>query len=559
MQKHYFVNLHLFISLKNQNPRNVRKIFTILSVSFSLIATAQTELVFVFFKDKPNKAAFYSNPLSELSQKSLDRRTNLGIALIDQDAPIEQAYIQNIRNLGFTVTDYSKWLNGVAVNATAAQILTLSQQTYVDHVETFVKNPDGGIRKQKIEKFKEFNHGNANKDGLTTFDYGSALDQINQINLRELHVAGFSGTGITIAVIDTGFPTVNTGTAYKRLRDNGQIKGGYNFISKSSDIYNTALNTHGSICLGTIGGYLDGQFVGSAPDADFYLYASEDGANEIPEEELYWIEAAEEADRKGVDIISTSLGYTEFDDSRYDYTYANMNGTTSFIARGAQIAAEKGIFLTVSAGNSAMLQWHYISTPADNAKVFTIGAVTAQGTASGFSSYGPNSAGVIKPDVSARGTLTATVYGNDTTSASGTSLSNPLAAGGIACLLQSLPSNSISREEIKAKLRQNASLYPNYTLQRGYGILNLYKTYQSYLGVTDIKKIQVKIYPNPAKDVINISSEKPVKSIEIYDVLGRLIKTETKNNINVSQLAKGNYLMKVKTGDQELIEKFIKE
>jgi len=539
----------------------VRKIFTILSVSFSLIATAQTELVFVFFKDKPNKAAFYSNPLAELTQKSLDRRANLGIALIDQDAPIEPAYIQNIRNLGFTVTDYSKWLNGVAVNATAAQIQTLSQQTYVDHVETFVKNPGGGIRKQKIEKFKEFKEFNnefANRDALTTFNYGSGLNQINQVNIRALHVAGFTGTGMTIAVIDTGFPTVDTGNAYKRLRDNGQIKGGYNFISKSSDIYNTALNTHGAVCLGTIGGYLDGQFVGTAPDANFYLYASEDGANEIPEEELYWIEAAEEADRKGVDVISTSLGYTDFDDSRYDYTYADMNGTTSFIARGAQIAAEKGIFLTVSAGNSGASSWHYLGTPGDNAKVFTIGAVTNQGNVSSFSSFGPNSAGVIKPDGSARGTDTYTVYGSQVTQSSGTSLSNPLAAGGVACLLQSLPA-STSREEIKTKLRQNASLYPNPTAQMGYGILNFYKTYQSYLGVNDLKKIQVKIYPNPARNVINITSDKPVKSIEIYDVLGRLIKTDTKNNINVSELSKGNYFIKIKTGDQELIEKFIKE
>ena len=556
--KHYFVNLHLFISLKNQNPLNVRKIFTILSVSFSLIATAQTELVFVFFKDKPNKASFYSNPLSELTQKSLDRRTNLGIALSDQDAPIEQSYITNIQNLGFEVNDYSKWLNGVAVNATSAQIQTLSQQSFVDHVESFVRNPDGGIRKEKIEKFKEFNQESANKDGLTTFNYGTGLAQINQVNIRALHVAGFTGIGMTIAVIDTGFPSVDNGSAYKRLRDNGKIKGGYNFINKSTDIYNTSLNSHGSVCLGTIGGYLDNQFVGTAPDADFYLYASEDGANEIPEEQLYWIEAAEEADRKGVDVITTSLGYTTFDDSRYDYTYADMNGATTFIARGAQIAAEKGIFLTVAAGNDGTSEWHYIATPADNAKVFTIGAVTNQNTVSSFSSYGPNSAGTIKPDGSARGTETYTVFGSQVTQASGTSLANPLAAGGVACLLQSLP-KTISREEIKTKLRQNASLYPNPSAQMGYGILNFYKTYQTYLGVNDLKKTQVQIYPNPAKDVLNISSEKQIKSVEIYDVLGRLIKTETKNNIHISQLAKGNYLVKIKIGDQELIEKFIKE
>ncbi len=558
MQKHYFVNLHLFISLKNQNPRNVRKIFTILSVGFSLIATAQTELVFVFFKDKPNKATFYSNPLSELTQKSLDRRTNLGIALTDQDAPIEQSYIQNVRNLGFTVTDYSKWLNGVAVNATASQIQILSQQNYVDHVESFVRNPNGGIRKEKINKLKQFNKEISNRDFLTTYNYGDGLAQINQINVRALHVAGFTGTGMTIAVIDTGFPSVNTGSAFKRLRDNGQIKGGYNFISKSTDIYNTALNIHGSICLGTIGGYLDNQFVGTAPDADFYLYASEDAEKEIPEEQLYWIEAAEEADRKGVDVITTSLGYTTFDDSRYDYTYADMNGATTFIARGAQIAAEKGIFLTVAAGNDGNSDWHYVATPADNAKVFTIGSVTNQGNSSSFSSYGPNSAGVTKPDGSARGTETYTVYGDQVTQASGTSLANPVAAGGTACLLQALSKN-ISREEIKTKLRQKASLYPNISPQMGYGILNFYKTYQSYLGVNDVKKDKVRIYPNPAKDFININSEKPVKSIEIYDVLGRLIKTETKNNINISQLAKGNYLLKIQTGDQELVEKFIKE
>jgi len=556
--KHYFVNLHLFISLKNQNPRNVRKIFTILSVSFSLIATAQTELVFVFFKDKPNKAVFYSNPLSELTQKSLDRRTNLGISLIDQDAPIEPTYITNIQNLGFEVTDYSKWLNGVAVNATSEQIQTLSQQSFVDHVESFVRNPNGGKRKEKIEKLKEFDQANANRDILTNYNYGNGLAQINQVNIRALHVAGFTGTGMTIAVIDTGFPSVNTGNAFKRLRDNGQIKGGYNFIDKNTDIYNTSLNTHGSICLGTIGGYLDNQFVGTAPDADFYLYASEDGENEIPEEQLYWIEAAEEADRKGVDVITTSLGYYQFDDSRYDYTYDDMNGTTSFIARGAQIATEKGIFVTFAAGNEGNNDWHYIITPADNPKVFTIGAVTSQGGSSSFSSYGPNSAGATKPDGSARGSEVYTVYGSQVTQASGTSLANPLAAGGVACLLQSLSKN-ISREEIKTKLRQNASLYPNTSPQMGYGILNFYKTYQSYLGVNDVKKAQVKIFPNPAKDVINISSDKSIQSVEIYDVLGRLIKTESKNNVNVSQLSKGNYLLKIKTGDQQIIEKFIKQ
>ncbi len=532
----------------------MRKIFTILSVGISLTAFAQTELVFVFFKDKPNKATFYANPQTELTQKSLNRRTTLGIPLTDQDAPIEPSYIQNVRNLGFTVTDYSKWLNGVAVNASPAQIALLSQQSYVDHVESFVRNPNGGLRKEKIRKFKEY----SSRDALTNFNYGGGLSQINQINARALHVAGFTGAGMTIAVIDTGFPSVDTGSAFKRLRDNGKIKGGYNFINKNTDIYNLNMNQHGSICLGTIGGYLNNQFVGTAPDADFYLYASEDADIEIPEEQLYWIEAAEEADRKGVDLISTSLGYYEFDDSRYDYTYQDMNGTTSFIARGAQIATEKGIFVTFAAGNEGNDPWHYIITPADNAKVFSIGAVTSQNNSSSFSSYGPNSAGVTKPDAAARGTDTYTVYDGQVQQHSGTSLANPVAAGGITCLLQALPAN-ISRDEVRNRLRQNASLFPNHSDQMGFGILNLYKVYDTSLAVSDLERPIVRIYPNPAKDQIQIKTDQPIKEVQIYDMLGRLVKTETSGAINVSKLSKGNYLLKINTQNGTAVEKLIKE
>ena len=554
----YFVNLHLIILFEKSKVGNVRKIFTILAGNLSLFAAAQTELVFVFFKDKPNKSVFYNNPLSELSQKSLDRRNKLGIDLTDQDAPIEVSYIQNIKNLGFTVTDYSKWLNGVAVNATASQITQLSGQSYVDHVESFVRNPDGGKRSQKINKFKPQNGDIEGRDALANFNYGNSLSQINQVNLRALHVAGYTGSGMAIAVIDTGFPYVNTGSAFKRMRDNGHIKATYNFVSKTSNVYSTSLNSHGAMCLSIIGGYIDGTFVGTAPDADFYLYASEDAAKEIPEEQLYWIEAAEEADRQGVDVISTSLGYSEFDDSRYDYTYQDMNGTTTFISRGAQIASEKGIFVLVAAGNEGQDAWHYISAPADNAKVFSIGSVTSSGNASGFSSYGPNSAGLVKPDAAARGTNTYYAYNNSSDYGSGTSFATPLAAGGVTCLLQSYPSSD-SRELIKDRLRQSASLYPNTSSQMGYGILNFYKTYQTYLGTNDLTKSKIMVYPNPAKDFVIINSSEKVESVSVYDNLGRLIKIENQNKIDLSKLLKGNYLIKIKTKTGELIEKIVKD
>ncbi|KMQ63093.1 serine protease [Chryseobacterium angstadtii] len=523
--------------------------------SYSAI-NAQTQLVFVYFTDKPNKAAFYANPQSELSQKSINRRTSLGISLNDQDAPIEQSYIQNLQNLGFTVTDYSKWLNGAAVNATPAQINTLQAQPYVSSVESFAKNT---ATVPKTAHQDKLNSSSESQKTLTVFDYGSGSAQIDQINLRPLHLAGFTGTGISIAVIDAGFPNVDTGSAFQRMRNNNQIKAVYDFVTKTNNVYSTSISNHGSAVLGAIGGYIEDTFVGSAPDADFYLYRSENAVGEIPEEELYWIEAAEEADRKGVDIITASLGYNTFDDTRYNYTYANMNGTTSFIARAAEIATNKGIFVLAAAGNAGLQTWHYLTTPADNAKVFTIGSVDSTGNSSGFSSYGPNSAGAIKPDASARGTASATTTNNTVTSVNGTSIATPIAAGGVACLIQAFP--TMNREQMRTKLRQKASLYPNNTSQMGYGILNFGSTYNQVLNTSEIvKKEKFAIFPNPVKNILNVASEGDISSLEVYDNLGKLIrKNNGQKSVKVEDFPKGTYYLKIQMKDQVFYEKFLKE
>ncbi|KUJ52272.1 S8/S53 family peptidase [Chryseobacterium sp. JAH] len=520
------------------------------------LSQAQSELVFVYFNDKPNKATFYANPLSELTQKSLNRRTSLGIPLNDQDAPIEPSFIQNLQNLGFTIIDSSKWLNGVALTANQAQVNLIKAQSFVQSVESFAKNSSLVLKTETVNKWKSFEHAQKN---LTVFNYGSGLDQIDQINLKPLHLAGFTGTGVTIAVIDTGFPTVNTGSAFSRLWTNNSIKGGYDFVTKTTNIYDTTLNAHGTVVLGAIGGYIQNTFVGSAPDSDFYLYRSENAAAEVPEEELYWIEAAEEADRKGVDLITTSLGYSTFDDPKYSYTYANMNGTTSFIARGSQIAVSKGIFVLVAAGNSGAQTWHYITTPADNAQVFTIGSVDSAGISSTFSSFGPNSSGAVKPDASARGTASTTVNNNITTTVSGTSIATPIAAGGVACLIQAFP--SMNRNTMRTQLRQTASLFPNHTDQMGYGILNFGSLYNSVLNTSElVKREKISIFPNPVQSILNIATEGEVLSLEVYDNLGRLVlKSKNQKSINVQDFSHGTYYLKIQVKDRVYYEKFLKD
>ncbi len=529
---------------------------TLLSVLIIVwsVSTAQTsELVFVHFKDKPNAAAFFENPASELSPKALSRRSALNIPLDLRDAPIETSYLQSIAALGFDIKDASKWLNGVAVKATAAQISALEQQPYVAGVESFVKNRNGKIGPHQSKFDNEL-------EAKTNFNYGSADAQISQINLKPLHLQGKTGVGISIAVIDTGYPTVNTGSSFARIRNNGQIKGGYNFVQKNNNIYGYDLNSHGTLCLSAIAGYLENAFAGSGPDADFYLYVSEDEAREIPEEEIYWIQAAEQADRVGVDIISTSLGYNTFDDSRYNYTYSQMDGKTAFISRGAQIASEKGIIVVAAAGNEGMKPWKYITAPADNAEVFSVGAITSTGAPSSFTSYGPNASGVIKPDAAARGTDVALTYGNNTTVSSGTSFATPLAAGAIASLLQALPANT-SRVAIKTLLRTSASLYPSSDNRIGFGILNMEKALQNAnLSVSEQSKSSLSVVPNPTTGLTQIISAEPVRSVKVYSVDGRLLKsTKNKQSIDISGQPDGTYLLKVETADATQALKIIKK
>jgi sugar phosphate isomerase/epimerase len=107
-----------------------------------------------------------------------------------------------------------------------------------------------------------------------------------------------------------------------------------------------------------------------------YLFITEDVRSENPVEESLWVEAAEKADSLGVDIINTSLGYFEFDNTTYNHTYSDMDGITAFISRGAEIAFSRGMI--VVAGNEGSFNPH-IETPADAVSVLAIGAVNSIG------------------------------------------------------------------------------------------------------------------------------------------------------------------------------------
>ena len=173
------------------------------------------------------------------------------------------------------------------------------------------------------------------------FDYGYSSDQVEMLETDYLHEQDLTGQNLVIAVLDAGFPNVKQLAAFERMRDKGYLLGGYDFTHRSENFDKPELSNHGTLVLSTMAGYVPGYLIGTAPDANYYLFCTEVAESETPVEESYWVEAAERADSLGVDLINSSLSYSLFDDPGYNYRFEDMNGQTSFVSRGANIATEK--------------------------------------------------------------------------------------------------------------------------------------------------------------------------------------------------------------------------
>ena len=72
---------------------------------------------------------------------------------------------------------------------------------------------------------------------------------------------------------------------------------------------------------------------------------------------------------------------------------------------------------------------------------------------------------------------------------------------------------------------------------------------------------EFKLYPNPAQNVLNIATEEMIESVEIYNLQGQLVQVENGNvnSINVSNLATGNYFVRIQTANNTITRKFTKE
>jgi serine protease AprX len=533
----------------------MKKILLISFVFSQLAAYAQQD-AWVYFNQKENVQASIDNPISILTQQSIDRKNSHGIVIDERDVPVNEGYITMIKapETGVTVFAKSKWFNSVYVRGSEEDINAL-----VDSFD-FVAAVDFADASLNILRIDVSEDKFLIENTEVSFNYGDTQNQVEMINANALHLQDYTGEGIIVAVLDSGFPNVDTMGAFQRLRDNGDLVGGYDFVRRDDNVHAFTGNDHGTKVLSNMAGFIQDQFVGTAPDASYYLFLTEDVSSETPVEEAYWVEAAERSDSLGVHIINTSLGYKTYQNPNYSHTDADLNGSTTFITRGANIANEKGILVVTSAGNSGSSG---VGAPADATGVLTIAAVDADENYATFSSQGSAFQATQKPDVAARGVAAFVV--DDTNSIvtnNGTSFSSPIMAGGIASLWQAFP--QATNEEIKDYVRLSASQFTTPDFFIGYGIPDLQLALDLGLSLQEEALFEFKVYPNPATDILNIQrpSANEITTLRIFDVLGKSVLeqdiTESSRQLDISAMAPGLYIMYFQSGNASKTFKLIK-
>ena len=374
-----------------------------------------------------------------LTERALARRAarRSDAALVDaRDLPIDPARVQAILATGAEYRAQSRWLNGVTVDATDAELRRIARLPFVKGMWSLhASRPSVPASGETLE------------GGVSGGNYGYMDAQLMQIDIPSLHARGFHGEGMIVGILDTGFNKVHE--AFHSTAHPLNVLAEWDFINNDGDTGPQAgdpgdQHNHGTWILGTLAAYKPGEAVGSAYGARFVLAKTEVVPTETAVEEDYYVAGLEFIEAQGADLATSSLGYIDW------YTPAQLDGVTAVTTRAVNIATANGLVCLTAAGNEgndADPATHRIIAPADAFSVISCGAADINGATAWFSSDGPTADGRLKPEVMACGISVASVHSTNTTgyqAVSGTSLSTPLIAGATTLLLQARPELTVA-------------------------------------------------------------------------------------------------------------------
>ncbi len=395
-----------------------------------------------------------------LSRDAIARRVRTGVGILPNDRPIAPGLVRRLVRAGARIRVLDRWSRSVSADvdsATASRIARLRFVTRMEPVLRLVvtgleRTPGGGTPPPA-----------AQQDTI----YGVLFPALQQLDIPAAHALGYTGTGVRIGMLDSGFDRSHeTLQSMRVLAQYDFIWGDTVLLNQPRDTFNQA--SHGTATASVLGGNKRGTLVGAAYNATFLLAKTEvdNPLVDSHQDEDRWVQGALWMDSVGVDIISSSLGYRyDFPDSAvpapmypqgnglWAYTCAAMNGRTTRTSLAASQLGRRHILLVTAMGNDGDTKIDptthssacTINAPADADSVLAVGAVDSAGVVASFSSRGPTGDGRTKPELSALGERvphavagTLNGYGVD----GGTSFSTPLIAGAAALVLQAWPNFS---------------------------------------------------------------------------------------------------------------------
>lgn len=523
----------------------------------------------VYFTDKNDSPFSLAAPQAFLSQKALERRQRQRIPLTSRDLPVNPAYVEGLQKAGIAVWYTSRWFNAAVVQCSDEQLQQVEALPFVRRVLTLnrvaglVSPPTQSIEQQQLADAP----GKASSSFplLNSFDYGPAFHQADMLGADELHADGYTGAGMTIAVLDAGFPEVDQLPAFSHLFEKEQLKGSYDFVLKQENAL--VGDPHGTAVLSTMAAYAPGSMIGTAYGANYLLLRTEDTSSEHNVEEINWLLAAEYADSAGADIINSSLGYTTFDAPSQSYTYEDMDGNSSLVTRAADFAAATGMLVVVSAGNDGDKDWRFVSAPADADSVLAVGAVDSLGAKALFSSFGPTVDGRIKPDVVAQGQQTYVILPNGALArGNGTSFSGPVIAGFTAALWQANPYKT--NLELIGMLKQSGSNASSPDNNIGYGIPNYSRTLTALPPITtgEASYITNPVQREPVILYLGKAWHQQQIEVQVLDATGKQVyrqlilqaQPEQSLQLDPQVLQQGLYLCRIRSGGKVATLRFVK-
>lgn len=442
-----------------------------------------------------------------LSQQAMQLREQRGIAIDSLDYEVSPVYLDSVRAMGAEVMHCSRWMNGATVEIPSASMPALSRCSFIRTMQ--LTREDSATTPSLLSLRKKIV-----EDSIPS-DPPPLMSEAQQViyNLLPLHQAGYMGQGIRIGLADGGFYNADSLSALPHA----QWLGYADFTDDTDDFFGTT-GKHGTLCLSAIMATTEA-YQGAAIEAEYFLFRTEEQLTESPKEIDNWVAAIEMADSLGLHIVSTSLGYSTFDNQLFDFTYADMDGRHSRGSQAAAIAARKGLLLIVAAGNDGNNTWHYISTPADADSILTVGAVDISGEIASFSSFGPTADGRVKPEVCAVGRQSALIdpSNGEVIYSNGTSFACPLLAGMAACLWSALL--GASNMEIRERIIRSANRYAAPHEQYGYGVPNAWEAYT----MTATNNHSQIAKENLTNKIIQNGRLYIIHNGYIYDVLGNKI------------------------------------